>query len=210
MACELDRAPDLLVGRRRLDPLELPLQPLELAGKPRAAEEPQRSAACSSRSRRRSSWSVAIAGEQPEQAGEYVLSSGRGTIASMWPKRRFCSARPKSSGSFSRVVCWTTRGPVKDEQRARLGDDHVAEAREAREHAGRRRVCHDADHRLPASWRSSTAQTVFGSCISERIPSCMRAPPEAVTETSGTPRSRGAVASARRTSRRRRCPSSRP
>ena len=41
----------------------------------------------------------------------------------------------------------------------------------------------------PASRRSSTAQTVFGSCISERIPSCMRAPPEAVTETRGTLRS---------------------
>ena len=40
-----------------------------------------------------------------------------------------------------------------------------------------------------ASCSSSTAQTVFGSCISERIPSCMRAPPELVTETSGTPRS---------------------
>src|SRR6266536_322388 len=37
----------------------------------------------------------------------------------------------------------------------------------------------------PASCRSSTAQTVFGSCISERIPSCIRAPPEAVTETRG-------------------------
>ena len=35
--------------------------------------------------------------------------------------------------------------------------------------------------------RTSTAQTVFGSCMSERIPSCMRAPPEAVTQTSGTP-----------------------
>ena len=35
--------------------------------------------------------------------------------------------------------------------------------------------------------RRSTAATVFGSCMSERIPSCMRAPPEAVTQTSGTP-----------------------
>ena len=40
-----------------------------------------------------------------------------------------------------------------------------------------------------ASRRTSTAATVFGSCMSERIPSCMRAPPEAVTATSGTPRS---------------------
>ena len=34
---ELDRAPDLLVGRRGLDPLELALEPLELAGDARAA-----------------------------------------------------------------------------------------------------------------------------------------------------------------------------
>ena len=39
----------------------------------------------------------------------------------------------------------------------------------------------------PASWSSSTATTVFGSCISARIPSCIRAPPEAEIEISGTP-----------------------
>ena len=33
-------------------------------------------------------------------------------MASMWPKRRFCSARPKSSGSFSLMISCTTRGPV--------------------------------------------------------------------------------------------------
>ena len=43
-----------------------------------------------------------------------------------------------------------------------------------------------------ASCRSSTAHTVFGICISERIPSCMRAPPDAVTDTSGTRRSTAA------------------
>ena len=41
----------------------------------------------------------------------------------------------------------------------------------------------------PVSWSSSIAHTVFGSCINERIPSCMRAPPEADTDTSGTPSS---------------------
>ena len=35
---ELDLAPDLLVGGLLADSLDLPLQPLELAGKPRAAE----------------------------------------------------------------------------------------------------------------------------------------------------------------------------
>src|SRR5205085_8092231 len=41
MARELDRAPDVRVGRLGDDPVELPLQALELAGEPRAAEERQ-------------------------------------------------------------------------------------------------------------------------------------------------------------------------
>ena len=40
-----------------------------------------------------------------------------------------------------------------------------------------------------ASCSSSIAHTVFGSCMRARIPSCIRAPPEAETETSGTPAS---------------------
>ena len=40
-----------------------------------------------------------------------------------------------------------------------------------------------------ASRRSSIAHTVLGSCMRERIPSCIRAPPDAVTATSGTFRS---------------------
>ena len=58
--------------------------------------------------------SVAICRRVGAGARAYGRSSGRGTIASRWPKRRFGSARPKSSGSFSRVVCWTTRGPAND------------------------------------------------------------------------------------------------
>ncbi len=46
----------------------------------------------------------------------------------------------------------------------------------------------------PASCSSSTATTVFGSCISARIPSCMRAPPDAETDTSGVPAVGGALA----------------
>ena len=36
---QLDLVPDLLVGRLGLDPVELALQPLELAGEARAAQE---------------------------------------------------------------------------------------------------------------------------------------------------------------------------
>ena len=39
----------------------------------------------------------------------------------------------------------------------------------------------------PESRRSSIAAIVFGSCMSARMPSCMRAPPELVTLTSGIP-----------------------
>ena len=44
----------------------------------------------------------------------------------MWPKRRFCSASPKSSGSFSRVVQGVTREKLPEdfgraEQNLRFG-----------------------------------------------------------------------------------------
>ena len=69
-------------------------------------------------------------------------SSERGTIASTWPKRSFDSARPKSSGSFSRVVCCDDARAGERHQRARLGERDVAQAREAREHAAGGRVRH--------------------------------------------------------------------
>ena len=61
-----------------------------------------------------------------------------------------------------------------------------------------------------ASCSSSTAQTVFGSCTGERIPSCIRAPPEAVTHTSGVLRSTAVRQDQDEASRLRRSPSSRP
>ena len=39
VARELDLAPDLLVGRLLADPVELPLEPVELAGELRSAEQ---------------------------------------------------------------------------------------------------------------------------------------------------------------------------
>ena len=47
-----------------------------------------------------------------ESRARYCRCSDRGTIASIWPNRRFCSERPKSSESFSLTISWTTRGPV--------------------------------------------------------------------------------------------------
>ena len=82
------------------------------------------------------------------------------------------------------------------DQRAGLGDSHIAEAGERREYTGRRRVRHDDDHRPAGVVQILDGDTVFGSCISERIPSCMRAPPELVTATSGIARVGGALAGA--------------
>src|SRR5689334_2156364 len=192
MACELDRPPDLLVGRLRLQPLELPLESFGLTVDARAAQEGQ------PREPRQALSEVDLVillahprlpANNRKRRDRYGRCSGRGTIASRWPKRRFCSASPKSSGSFSRVVCCTTRGPV-NAMRA-PGSAIVTSPSEANDASTPAVVgcAITVSIGTPASCRSSTAQTVFGSCISERIPSCMRAPPELVTETRGTPRS---------------------
>ena len=70
-------------------------------------------------------------------------------------------------------------------ERVRLGERDVAERREAREHAAGRRVRHHAEERAAGVAEVLDGATVFGSCMSARIPSCMRAPPELVTATSG-------------------------
>ena len=98
------------VGSRR-DPVELALQPLELAGDARAARaaaspELARGARAAAAARLPGSAQSPLRLRRGEAACRGTgRSSGRGTIASTWPKRRFDSARPKSSGSFSRVVC---------------------------------------------------------------------------------------------------------
>ena len=127
----------------------------------------------------------------------YGRSSARGTIASTWPKRAFDSASPKSSGSFSRVVCWTTRGPVNASSApgsATMTSPRLAKLARTPAVVGWVMIEMKAQR---ASRSSSTAHTVFGSCIRERMPSCMRAPPEAVTQTSGTSPRAGALARAR-------------
>ena len=104
------------------------------------------------------------------------------------------SARWKPSGSFSRMVCSMTRGAGKADQRAGLGDVDVAEHRvgggdAAGRRIGRARRCRAAC----ASRRRCTATVVRGICISERMPSCMRAPPEAAKMMKGVRRSAAVV-----------------
>ena len=112
-------------------------------------------------------------------------SSCRGTIMSMWPKRKFDSARPKSSGSFSRVVCCTTRGPAND--MSAPGSAMITSPSAANEAITPPVVgCESTEmNGMPASFSASTASVVLAICISASTFSCMRAPPDDATEISG-------------------------
>ena len=70
-------------------------------------------------------------------------------MASIWPKRRCCSERPKSSESFSFDELLDDARAGEREQRAGLRDQDVAERREARHRAAGRRVGEDAEERQP-------------------------------------------------------------
>ena len=141
---------------------------------------------CASRSRRPSSASWLIS--PPRTGAGAARGSFAGRRAAPLRRRgrtgRFDSARPKSSGSFSRVVCATTRGPAKDVSApgsARITSPRLAKLAVTPPVVG----CASTEISTPpASCRSPTATTVFGSCISARMPSCMRAPPDAETEIS--------------------------
>ena len=111
--------------------------------------------------------------------------SRRSTIMSIWPFCRRNSARWKPSGSFSRTVCSITRGPAKpirafgsamttSPMKANDADTPPIVGSVRTEMKGR-----------PASERRVTAAVVFAICMSDRRPSCMRAPPEAAKHTKG-------------------------
>ena len=140
--------------------------------------------------------------------------SGAARAAGRWRRcgrsGRFDSASPKSSGSFSRVVCCTTRGPVKEISAPGSATMHVAEAREAREHAAGGRVRHHADERA--------ARVVEVLDRGDRLRQLhQREDPllhaRAARRGDGDERHPALGRASRRrarTSRRRRCPSSRP
>ena len=80
------------------------------------------------------------------------------------------------------------------DQRPRLGDVEVARAwrtRRSRRPSSDRSAPRCKGSRASRS-RASAAE-IFAICISERIPSCMRAPPEAETTISGSSCSSGAL-----------------
>src|SRR5262249_39547941 len=97
MARELDGMPDRLVARVRLQALELLLEPLGLAfdlgaaekRQPREAREPLAQV------------QLLVPLGHANSLSSFTMSArccSRGMMSSRWPKRRFCSASPKSSG----------------------------------------------------------------------------------------------------------------
>ncbi len=98
----------------------------------------------------------------------------------------FDSARPNPSASFSLVVCSITRGPAKHRRAA--GSAMMTSASEAKLASTPPVVgsvsTHTKGSRLSLS--ISRATVVFAICKRERMPSCMRAPPDAVHTTSGS------------------------
>ena len=74
--------------------------------------------------------------------------------------------------------------PGKADQRLRFGDDHVAEHRKARGHAAGRRVGQNGDKRQTRVVQHARARPrSFAICISDSVPSCIRAPPDAAKMT---------------------------
>ena len=139
-------------ARARADPLEAeldrrgmqPLLPLEPIGQVREARTGAASAGSDQGGVRQASAGVRRSGGRPISIASIVAMrsrrSRRSTIMSIAPCSSRNSLRWKPSGSVSRTVCSITRGPAKPISALRLRDVEVAEHREARRHAARRRV----------------------------------------------------------------------
>src|SRR5213079_2133718 len=113
-------------------------------------------------------------------------SCRRSTIMSMAPFSSRNSARWKPSGSFCRTVCSITRGPAKPISAlgsAITTSPIIAKLAETPPIVGS--VSTDMNGSLRSA-RSVRAAVVLAICTSESSPSCMRAPPEAVTQTYGS------------------------
>ena len=95
------------------------------------------------------------------------------------------SALPKSGGSFSLVVSAMTRGPVKVSRAPGSATQMSASEAKLATTPPVQGSAMTATNGARASFRRSTAQLVLAICMSEMAPSCMRAPPELATQTSG-------------------------
>src|SRR5687768_8351827 len=122
-------------------------------------------------------------------------SSGRGTIWSMKPCASTNSERWNPFGSFSPMVWSVTRAPEKPMSAsgsARMRSPSDAYDARTPPVVGSVRMLTNG---TPASARRPRAPTILAICMSASVPSCMRAPPEAETMTSGrrSARARSAI-----------------
>src|SRR5436190_2747516 len=101
-----------------------------------------------SRSRRWSSWSVAIAREEAKEPGHVRLELGPRDDRVDVAEAKVLLGEPEVLGELLARRLLDDARAGEGHQGAGLRDDHVAEAREAREHAGGRRMRHNADQRL--------------------------------------------------------------
>ena len=115
----------------------------------------------------------------------WLFSSPRGTTSSIMPCSSMNSAVWKPFGSFRRSVCSMTRAPVKPMSApgsASSTSPRTAKLAVTPPYVG---LVSTLMYGRPASeWRRAAA-LVFAICMSESMPSCMRAPPDAVTNTTG-------------------------
>ena len=210
VAGELDRAPDLLVGRVLAQPLELTLQALELGESfvPRRSFTPE-SWARRSRSPSSASWLIPWlrtgAGAGRASAAAPVARHDGVDVA----EAEVRLGEPEVVGQLLARRLRDDAGAGERGQRTGLGEDHVAEAREAGGHAARGRVREDREQRAAGvvqladrARRSSAAASARGS-----PPASARRPRRRPRRDARAPRPRARRRA--RTARPRRCPSSR-
>ncbi len=129
-------------------------------------------------------------GTRRSKATSSSLRSGRATTRSMNPCSYRNSERWKPGGSSWAIVPAETRdpaNPIRASGSARLMSPTAANEAKTPPVVGSDRTLRNG---TPALRRRSIAASVLASCISANVPSCIRAPPDALTTTSGTRDSR--------------------
>ncbi len=128
---------------------------------------------------------TARTGSRRSSATSSSRSSGRLTTRSMKPCSNRNSERWKPGGSSWAIVPAETRDPANP--MSAFGSAMLTSPTAANEANTPPVVGSDRTDRngTPPTRSRSSAASVLASCISARVPSCIRAPPEALTTTSG-------------------------
>ena len=211
VAGELDPLPDLLVGRVVLQPLELPLQALELGREPRAAQ--QLDAAQLGEAVAQAELGVGRHGVPPEEAeqlrehrpqlgprhdrGRCGRSGGSTRRGRSRPGASRASSGPRPAGRRTTSARPARRAARRRATRSSRAGRRSSGARAPRSSRRRRRAA-------PRARRSSSA----AASAPGSPPACGRRPTTRPRRAAGRRRRRGRTHA--RTSRRRRSPSSRP